>query len=244
MKIKVCLLLIFGFVLFVFSKAEASITWTYDNFDYSAVDPAGYYYNPNSSPVILGASSNKSQANGDSENSAVAAVVEPPQNASAPGLSMASGAWGNSFQDTAHDSGGATVYAYAYNAYALDNPIGVYLDGQYVSSYIDRTFTVDSNQTYTLCASAVAPLDWSGTTSGTATAPQPNLTGWVYLIQTDSQGVTTTVQSLSLTTLLSSPQQVTVSLVSGDTYQFVVALCNVTTQGDKCKPAGIRDLVR
>ena len=171
MKIKVCLLMIFGFLLFFFSKAEANITWSYDDFDYNATDAGGYYYNPTLSPplVVIGASSDLSQANGNTENAAVASITEPPQGVSAPGLSMASGAWGNSFQDLTQDSGGATVYAYADNTYALDDPIGVLSNLQNVSSYIDRTFTVSSSETYTLTASAAAPLDWSGTTSGTAT---------------------------------------------------------------------------
>lgn len=240
MKIKICLLLIFGFLFFVFSRAEATIAWNTDTFDYNATDAGGYYFDPYTYMLVtLNASSDMSSANGNSENCDVATVVEPQQGYSAPGLSMASAAWGDSFADSSSDSGGATVSAYADNTYALDNGVGVFQNGQSVTSYIDRYFSVDSNETYSLSVSALAPLAWSGTASGSATAPQPALTGWVYLIQTDTGGNTTTLQSFSLSTLLSSSQQVSVSLVAGDLYQLVVALCSATNLGGESPPFGI-----
>ncbi len=242
MRTKICLLLIFGFLCCVFSKAEAAITWTTDNFDYNATDAAGYYYNYMVGVVCLNASSDKSTANKSSENTDVATAVEPQPGSwtGTPGLSMASAAWGNATQDLTKDTGGASVYAYANNAYQLDNGPGVLMNGQNVSSYIDRYFQVDANKTYTLSASALAPVSWSGTVSGTATAPQPTLTGWVKLLQTDqTTGATTTVRSFSLSDLLSSPRQASASLVQGALYQLIVSLSNVSDLGGPTPPAGI-----
>ncbi|MGC8494857.1 MAG: WD40 repeat domain-containing protein [Syntrophobacteraceae bacterium] len=242
MRTKICLLLIFGFLSCVFPKAEAAITWTTDNFDYKATDAAGYYYNWMSGVVCLNAFSEKSTANKDTENTDVATAVEPQPGSwtVTPGLSMVSAAWGNATQDLTKDAGGASVYAYANSAYQLDNGPGVLLNGQNVSSYIDRYFQVDANKTYTLSASALAPVSWSGTVSGKATAPQPTLTGWVKLLQTDqTTGATTTVQSFSLSDLLGSSRQASVSLVQGDLYQLVVSLSNVSDLGGPTPPAGI-----
>ena len=237
MRTKACLLLIVGFLFFVFSKAEASITWLSDSFDYNTTDRGGFYYNGGGPPVSLVVSSEKSDTNGDSENSAVATATE-----SQAGLTMASGAWGNSFQNLEQDSGGATVYGYADNSYALDDPLGVCQNGQKVSSFISRLFTVSSTGNYAFSASAVAPLDWSGTTTGTAVAPKPQLTGEVQIFQTDSHQNTTTVldsERFSLSSLAASSQQATLTLVAGDTYQLVVAFSGVTNTGGRGSQPGV-----
>ncbi|MDR3566881.1 MAG: hypothetical protein P4L43_02520 [Syntrophobacteraceae bacterium] len=237
---KIGLLLILGCILFVFSKAQATITWSSDYFDYKTQDAGGIYYNPTPNgppPAMLGAAAEKSSTSGNLENSDVATATE-----SQPGLTMASGAWGKSFQNSDKDSGGATVNVYANNCFALDNPVGVCLNGQNVGSYINRPFTVSSTGYYILSASALAPLDWSGTTTGTAQAPTPQLTGMVQIFRTDTNQNTTTLldsQTFSLSSLVASSQQVIVPLVAGDSYQFVVALSSVTNVGGVTNPAGI-----
>jgi hypothetical protein len=240
---KTCLPLILGFVLLVFSTANANITWSTDNFDYSAKDSVGIYLSSSGAvPVLLSASSQKSAGNGDVENTDVAAATEPPQGASAPGLSMSSAAWGNSFQNADKDSGGATAYVYADGSYALDSPAGVFQNGQRVTSYIDRPFTVSATGNYTLSASALIPLDWSGTTSGKATAPQPQFTGEVQIYQTDPKNNTTTLldsETFSLSNLALSPRQMTLSLVKGDNYQLVVAIAGVSSTGGESGQPGV-----
>ncbi len=239
MKPKACLLFLLGFSLLIVSKSDARISWTGDVFNYTAQDLGGIYYDCNGGvPVLLSASSVKSGSSSTLENTEIATAIEPRQT----GLTMGAGAWGNSFQILAGDSGGATVYAYADNCFALDNSLGVSLDGQNVSSYIDRSFTVDSTATYTLSVSALAPIDWSGTSSGTASAPRPQLTGEVQIFQTDPHNMTTMLldpQTFSLANLAASSQQAGVTLVAGDSYQFVVAVSGVTATGGIAGTAGI-----
>ncbi|MDR3555024.1 MAG: hypothetical protein P4L55_09750 [Syntrophobacteraceae bacterium] len=233
MRIRICLFLILGVLLFAFSKAEASITWTGDNFFYSAKDSGGFYF-----PGMLPISSSQTQstAGGGSENSSAATATD-----SYTGLSMASGAWGNASQNSATDSGGATVYAYAGNTVALDNQVGVLGAGQNVSSYIDRSFTVSATGQYTLSASAIEPM-YSNITSGAGYVSSPQLTGEVQVFQTDPSTGTTTLlnaTTYSLASLVSSPQTLSVKLVSGDYYQLVVALSGMTAQGGQNNPPGI-----
>ena len=238
MRTKACLLLTFGFLIFAFSKAEANINWSKDYFDYNAQDQGGWYYNSSNKDIeSLEASSNKSDANGNAENTDVASATT-----FLAGLKMASGAWGNSFQDSARDSGGATAYAYADNFYGLDNPLGVCMNGQNVRSFIDRPFTVGSTGDYTISASAVAPVDWSGTTSGAAAAQQPQLIGEVQIFQTDQNNKTTMLLdsgTFSFASLVSSPRQATITLVAGDSYQLVVALSSATDLGGESGQPGI-----
>ncbi len=233
------LLIIFVFLLLAFSRAHAAITWSTDYFDYKAADQGGIYYNSDGGvPTLLSASSDKAQTSGYSENAAVAAVTE-----SQTGLSMASGAWGASFQNSAQDSGGASVYGYATNSCALDTPLGVCLNGQNVTSFIDRPFTVTSTGSYTVSASAVEPLDWSGTTTGTATVGQPLFTGVVQIFQTDSNNNTTTMldsTTFGIASLAASSQQATLNLVAGDSYQLVVALSGVSSLGSESGQPGIK----
>jgi hypothetical protein len=238
MRPGVWLPLILGCLLSFFSRADAKLSWPGDYFNYTVKDQGGIYYDSSGgAPVLLGASMNKSQANGDSENTAVATANE-----SETGLCMASGAWGNSFQDSVQDTGGATVYGYAENCCSLDSPLGVAHNGQNVSSFIDRPFTVSATGKYTISASAIEPLDWSGTTTGSAAAPKPTFTGQVQIFQTDPQKNTTTLldgAKFSLPSLAASPQQVTLTLLAGDSYQLVVALSGVTSVGGPGGQPGI-----
>ena len=248
MRTKTCMLLFIGFSFFILSKAHASITWdpgntSADIFDYHVQDLGGYYVG-GQSIVVLNASGQKSSANGDSENTAVATASEPQTGITTPGLTMAAAAWGNSFQDSSKDSGGASVYAYATNNYALDSPVGVMQNGQKVVSYIDRPFTVTATGAYTLSALAAAPVAWKGTTSGSATAPQPQLSGCVQIYQTDPSYNTTTLldpKAFSLSNLSASGPQVqaTVNLVAGDTYQLVVAISGIGNVGGESGIGGI-----
>ncbi len=231
-------LLISALLFFSFSRAHAAISWSNDAFQYSAAD-RGLYYDTNPGGVCTPLSSqlNKSSANGDSENTDVATAAD-----SQTGLATQSAAWGNSFQNYGQDSGGASVYGYADTTCGLDTNIGVLGEGQNVSSYIDRPFTVTSTGNYTLSASAWAPLAWSGTTSGTATAPLPQLTGSVQIIQVDPHYNSTLLldsNTFSLASLIAVPGQATVRLVAGDSYQFVVALSGVTSIGGQTGPSGI-----
>ena len=233
MRIKICLALIFGILLFASSRAEASITWASDNFLYTATDTGGFYF-----PGILPLSNAQTMStfDGNSENTDVASATE-----SYTGLSMTSGAWGKASQTSANDSGGATVYAYAYNNLALDNQTSVLGAGQNVTSYINRSFTVSSTGQYILSASATQPQYWS-ITSGAALVTPIQLNGEVQLFQTDPASNTTTLLNsaiFSLSNLVSSPRTLAVNLVSGDSYQLVVALSGVTDLGGQDNPPGI-----
>ena len=233
MRLRIFLLLIFGFFLLAFSNAEASITWTGDNFIYSAEDTGGIYF---PGMYALSNTQSMSTADGDSENSSVATATE-----SYSGLSMASGAWGGSSQNSSADSGGATVHAYAANNLALDNQTGVLGAGQNVISYIDRSFTVSSTGQYTLTASGAGSL-YSNITSGSGYVSPVQLRGEVQLYQTDSSNNTRALlssEAFSLSSLANSPQTVALQLVSGDSYQLVVALSGVTSLGGQNAPAGI-----
>jgi hypothetical protein len=231
-------LLILSIFLFSFSKAHAAISWSGDAFQYSAAD-RGLYYDSNPGGVCtpLSAQLEKSSANGDAENSDVATASD-----SQTGLTTESAAWGLSFENFVQDSGGASVYGYADSICALDTNIGVLGEGQNVSSYISRPFTVTSTGNYTVSASASAPLAWSGTTSGTASAPVPQLTGTVQIFQVDPHYNSTTLldaSMFSLAGLIASPGQATVTFVAGDSYQLVVALSGVTSIGGQTGPSGI-----
>jgi hypothetical protein len=232
MRQRIVLLLIFGFLLFAFSHAEASITWTGDNFTYSVTDSGGVYF-PGMAP--LSTSESFSTSAGSSENATAVAVESDP------GLAMTSAAWGNASQNASADTGGATVESYADNTLALDNPIGVLGAGQNVISYIDRGFTVSSTGPYTITASGLGSV-FSNLTSGSIYAVPTQLTGQVQIFQTDATSNTTTLldsQTFSISNLMSSPQIAALNLVSGDFYQMVVAISGVTSLGGQNSPPGI-----
>ncbi len=234
MRIKICLLLIFGLLLLAFSKADASITWAGDNFIYIAADTGGIYF-PGLLPISNGQT--QSSSDSDSENSSVATATQ-----SYTGLNMSSAAWGAANQNSAQDSGTATVYAYAdNNNLALDNQTGVLGAGQNVTSYIDRSFTAGSSGQYLLSATASEP-QYFNITSGAGFVSPIQFTGEVQLFQTNlASGTTTLLNSttFSLSSLVTSTQTFAVNLVAGDSYQLVVALSGVTSLGGQNSPSGL-----
>jgi hypothetical protein len=199
MRTKICIPLLAGLLFFAFSTAEASIQWgsgqTADQFNYQVYD-SGSYVNY-SQQQLTGLSANQQVTNlggGSGQENQTATATE-----SKTGLSMTSGAWGQQLTN------GASVSTYSNATLALDNTNqGVALAGQNTLAFINRTLTVNTTGVYTLSASALAPINWGGTTTGTATTSL-GYNGAVTLTEYDTVGGGATALStwtLSLTDLL------------------------------------------
>jgi hypothetical protein len=199
MRTKICIPLIAGLLFFAFSTAEASIQWgsgqTADQYNYQVSD-SGTYVNV-SQQLLTGLSGQQQVTNlggGSGQENQTATGTD-----SRTGLSMTSGAWGQQLTN------GASVSAYSNATLSLDNTNqGVSSASQNTLSFINRTLTVNTSGLYTLSASALAPINWAGTTSGTATTSL-GYTGGVTLTEWDTGGGGATAMSawtLSLTDLL------------------------------------------
>lgn len=202
-KITCLLLFIAGFLFFALSPAEASINWgtngsysVSDQFNYQVQDK-GYYVNiPAQFGTSLSAGNTVTNIGGASGLETGTATATDSQT----GLNLTSGAWGSQL------SNGASVSAYTTATLALSDTgqVGVDHAQQTATSFITRTFTVDTSGYYNLNGSASAPVSWGGTTTGTATTSSAN-NGVITLteISTANAGATTlATYTLSLTQLL------------------------------------------
>jgi hypothetical protein len=209
MRKRICLLLfIAGFLFFALSPAEASINWgtngsnpVSDQFNYQVQD-SGLYTNW---PAQLGPSLSSGQQVTNLGGFTGLESGTATASESLPGLSMSSGASG---QQLSTGAGGASVNAYTTANLALSDTgqVGVDHAQQTATSFITRTFTVDTSGSYTLNGSASAPVSWGGTTTGTATTSS-GYNGAVTLteISTANGGATSLgTWSLSLNQLLDS----------------------------------------
>lgn len=199
MRTKICIPLIAGLLFFACSTAEASIQWgsgqTADQFNYQVWDAGTYFrLNPQFYTGLSATQTITNLGGGSGQENQTATITE-----SQTGISMASGAWGQQLTN------GASVSVYSNATLSLDNTNLALAGGkQNTLAFINRTLTVNTTGVYTLNASALAPINWSGTTSGSATTSL-GYSGAVTLTEYDTVGGGATalsVWTLSLTDLL------------------------------------------
>lgn len=195
-------LIIAGVLFFAFSTAEASISWVndpytpYDAFRYDVSDQGFYVDTISQMPVAINQEQTVSNLQGATDPESGTATATFSQT----GLVMESGASGQQLAN------GASVSAYTDANFDMNdtNKLAIFNGQQTASAFINRKLTVDAAGTYSLTASALAPIDWSGTTTGSVTNSL-GYNGGVTLTEytTASGGATSlNVWSLSLNDLL------------------------------------------